>query len=130
MIVTNKEIVERLFFCEKLNAKLLPEACAKMQSYAKEPPRTNPLYSFGFRMDYSKCLNCKQGSINSGIEVIIPEEIKKKRGRQPKPYLCKNCGETEPKRFEKNQKSLCMSCRAIQKVTARKAKKGHSDDKE
>jgi len=130
MTVSNPEIVDRLFYCDKLNAKLLPETCAKMQSYAKDPPRTNPLSSFGFKIDYSKCLNCKQGSINSGIEVVIPEQIKKKRGRQPKPYLCKKCGETEPKKFEKNQKSLCMICRAIQKVARRKAKKDNPDGEE
>lgn len=133
MTTINKDIIDRLFFCEKLKVKLLPEGCAKRQIYAKDPPRMNPLSSSCSKIDYSKCLNCSQGSIYSNLEIAIPEikeKFKKYAGKKIKPHLCRKCGEIDPSKFEKAVKSLCMSCRAINRLELRKTKRGNADGKE
>jgi hypothetical protein len=114
MLTANKSIIDKMFYCERQNVKLLPAACLKMQSYAKDPPRMNPLSSSCFKTDYSKCLDCKQGQSHdcSEIKVTIKKE---NRGRPIKPHLCKSCGETDKEKFESTQKSMCMACRAIQR---------------
>jgi hypothetical protein len=127
MITRSSNIEERLFYCERIRVKLLPEACVRMQAYAKDPPRMNPLSSCCFNPDYLKCIDCEKGQsfIDAGITITIEqkEKIYKHRGRIPKSHLCKTCGEIDPDKFERNQKSMCMPCRIIQR-------RGNRDKKE
>lgn len=51
-------------------------------------------------------------------------ESKKKppspKGTPPKPYLCKACGQTDPKKFHKGAKSICKTCESIRRTEKKK----------
>lgn len=91
--------------------------------YCKDCGETNPEQ---FKpTQKSRCILC-QNEYNRKKYIPIPQHLKKpslrKSGaeRKIKPYLCKDCGETNPDKFKYGKKCRCWECLKIQKYNSPK----------